>query len=760
MQTIQPRSELLKGIIEGSDLFEEIRQLPGAKRYLDALAGGRAWTLAPGEPLPLDGMRGAYAVLSGSAGLGEAPPSEEGTPPPARRVFGQWTGLRGQPLEEAPVAREEAVILECLPEVLKLLLLERDLASLFKVEFFRPLLRELPVISDAPDDTLDRLVRLSRFGLYTPNVAVVREGERGNTMFVIVEGKVEVMDPRATDPKMGPGQLFGELAVLTHQPRGATVEAREPTLLMECGRLAIAELKKKSKQFRAALETVYRERLMVNRLRQTDLFSGLGEPELRALCQLAQLETYSPYEPVLFQGDTADALYVVLDGTLHVVQEKAEGPVAHDWIRTGEVLGEMGLPDLGGDGVRGRTVHAVQAADLARFPAEALTVLFTSHPAVREHLTRVVEQHRQNQAKMAGDPARAAALGWMMETQHDIGTAVLAVDMSDCIRCGNCVNACAEVHGDGVSRFFWTDMREDEELMPHVRLSTSCHHCQFPLCMVPCPTNALERTDGGAVFIDYTKCIRCGKCADPSQGCPYGSIRLVPVENGVPERPLSFWEQVRASFGWTPPAPEMPERTGPRYPAKCDLCAGMPYQACVQYCPTDAIFRIDGAEQFAGALDDRHQGGRRPPGEPFEVYLEAAFKGAPAAGRPATLEVQVRGQGPGQRFTGSRPEPGVPRLPVNVYLHAADEVGIGGGALRQFVVAPDAAAGEEEYRVTLPKAGPQSITFCVYQGGLYLGRHTLEFEVAPPPPKPTPPPKPAPAAAPKPAPPAAAETPA
>jgi len=68
-----------------------------------------------------------------------------------------------------------------------------------------------------------------------PGNVVVREGQAGNSMFFITSGKVEV---RKKDPntgiefllsELGPGQCFGEMALLTEQPRSASVHAIEAT---------------------------------------------------------------------------------------------------------------------------------------------------------------------------------------------------------------------------------------------------------------------------------------------------------------------------------------------------------------------------------------------------------------------------------------------------------------------------------------------------------------------------------------------------
>ena len=66
---------------------------------------------------------------------------------------------------------------------------------------------------------------------------VFREGEPGETMFVIRKGKVriskQVRGGEKTFAVLGSGEFFGEMAILTGQPRSATATAIEDVMLLE-----------------------------------------------------------------------------------------------------------------------------------------------------------------------------------------------------------------------------------------------------------------------------------------------------------------------------------------------------------------------------------------------------------------------------------------------------------------------------------------------------------------------------------------------
>ena len=96
----------------------------------------------------------------------------------------------------------------------------------------------------------------------------------------------------------------------------------------------------------------------------------------------------------------------------------------------------------------------------------------------------------------------------------------MVVDLTRCIGCKSCINACSLANG--VSEGLWRKLDELETPQPPDRQrlfgTRSCMHCEEPPCKMVCPTGAtFQRTDG-IVEIDYEKCVGCGYCI---LACPY-----------------------------------------------------------------------------------------------------------------------------------------------------------------------------------------------------------------------------------------------
>lgn len=76
---------------------------------------------------------------------------------------------------------------------------------------------------------IERLARVAKPAAFAASDAVIREGERGNTFFLLLSGTVRVitegLDEAKEVARLGPGQFFGEMAVLNDEPRTASVFA-------------------------------------------------------------------------------------------------------------------------------------------------------------------------------------------------------------------------------------------------------------------------------------------------------------------------------------------------------------------------------------------------------------------------------------------------------------------------------------------------------------------------------------------------------
>ena len=86
----------------------------------------------------------------------------------------------------------------------------------------------------ASKEVLDKLAAFTFHKNYKAGEVIFEEGQTGNGMFIVAEGKVEVLkNLESGNPQqlavLGKGEVFGEMALLDELPRSASVRAREDT---------------------------------------------------------------------------------------------------------------------------------------------------------------------------------------------------------------------------------------------------------------------------------------------------------------------------------------------------------------------------------------------------------------------------------------------------------------------------------------------------------------------------------------------------
>src|SRR5215467_3226243 len=139
---------------------------------------------------------------------------------------------------------------------------QKDTAEIIKLLAQGELLRHLP-----PEDISELLPLISRREL-KPDEIVFRAGEEGDALYIVVRGKVEVIEGGGADchslAELGPGQAFGEMALLSGEPRTATIRAPVATELLSIRRDDFIGLMERDSQLAAAARNLSHERAIRN----------------------------------------------------------------------------------------------------------------------------------------------------------------------------------------------------------------------------------------------------------------------------------------------------------------------------------------------------------------------------------------------------------------------------------------------------------------------------------------------------------------
>ncbi|XP_054454618.1 cGMP-dependent protein kinase 1-like isoform X1 [Anoplopoma fimbria] len=186
---------------------------------------------------------------------------------------------------------------------------------------------------------------------YGKDACIIKEGDVGSLVYVMEEGKVEVTKEGMKLCTMGPGKVFGELAILYNCTRTATVTLVQvklwaidrqcfQTIMMRTGLIKHAEY--------------------MDFLKSVPTFQGLAEETLSKLADVMEETHYEDGEFIIRQGARGDTFFIISKGKVNVTQEESanQEPTHLRELTRGDWFGEKALQ---GEDVRTANVIAAEA---------------------------------------------------------------------------------------------------------------------------------------------------------------------------------------------------------------------------------------------------------------------------------------------------------------------------------------------------------------------------------------------------------------
>jgi CRP-like cAMP-binding protein len=253
-------------------------------------------------------------------------------------------------------------------------------------------LPHVPVFSDLPPDAFVALFEQSPLKRLGRGERAIVQGDRGEAFYVVCAGALRVFRTEKGYEqqlaKLTEGHFFGEMALLSHEPRIASVEALEDdTQVLEIAAPVLRALSHKFPSVAAAIRKFCRQRMLSNVMNSAPLFAPFNSQDRRELMQKFRSKEYRPGQVVVEENGHSDGLYVVLSGEVQVMMKGAV--VAH--LREGEVFGEVSMLERKPATAR---VTVVKNTSLLRLPKADFDVLILTHPQILEHVSELVDSRK------------------------------------------------------------------------------------------------------------------------------------------------------------------------------------------------------------------------------------------------------------------------------------------------------------------------------------------------------------------------------
>ncbi|XP_074476034.1 protein kinase cGMP-dependent 1b isoform X1 [Sebastes fasciatus] len=187
---------------------------------------------------------------------------------------------------------------------------------------------------------------------YGQDACIIKEGDVGSLVYVMEEGKVEVTKEGMKLCTMGPGKVFGELAILYNCTRTATVMTLIHVKLWAIDRQCFQTIMMRTGLIKHAEYMDF--------LKSVPTFEGLPEETLSKLADVMEETHYEDGEFIIRQGARGDTFFIISKGQVNVTQEDPanEEPTHLRELTRGAWFGERALQ---GEDVRTANVIASDA---------------------------------------------------------------------------------------------------------------------------------------------------------------------------------------------------------------------------------------------------------------------------------------------------------------------------------------------------------------------------------------------------------------
>jgi cAMP-dependent protein kinase regulator len=176
-------------------------------------------------------------------------------------------------------------------------------------------------------------------------IKVIQQGDVGDYFYIVESGSFDIFvnksgkleaGPDGIGEKVascGPGNSFGELALMYNAPRAATVVSTESSMLWALDRVTFR---------RILMDSAFQRRRMYETfLEEVPLLISLKPYERSKIADALETQKYSAGSTIIREGDPGESFFILESGEAEVFKKGTDGPV--NKVQKGDYFGELAL---------------------------------------------------------------------------------------------------------------------------------------------------------------------------------------------------------------------------------------------------------------------------------------------------------------------------------------------------------------------------------------------------------------------------------
>ena len=251
----------------------------------------------------------------------------------------------------------------------------------------------IPIFSELDEKELQSLLGRLHTRTFPKGSLVCREGEEGDSLFMISRGEVAITKRMAGGKEvwvrdLKGGDLLGEFGFFTDQKRHATVNAIDECEILELCRDDLEELVKAHPRMMDVLQNLFKERILDLFLALSPIFSSLTSSDRDEIFRRFRLLRV-PEETLLFKGgDSSTSLYLIKSGEVEIFTQNRRGKrVRLGTLTCGNLFGEISLLFSKPRMAYAKTIRPSELLELTKEDLDACLLRFPNLRSTLEELS-------------------------------------------------------------------------------------------------------------------------------------------------------------------------------------------------------------------------------------------------------------------------------------------------------------------------------------------------------------------------------------
>jgi len=253
-----------------------------------------------------------------------------------------------------------------------------------------------PLFSDLGQDEFLEVLKKVRSIEVVPGAYIFREGDPGDSIFLIAEGEVEVIgsakdSSKVTLARLPEGSVFGEFGFFLGSRRTMDVRAVSKSTVLELTKADLNGIISKYGRVEAVLFDFYKERVVDTLLAMTELFRPLAAEDRKEVLARVTRSEWPSGEDIVREGEEGQTMYLIKSGEVVVwVKGKDGGRNEVARLGPGDFFGEVALATS-----RPRVATVTAAAsqvELVEISRPVIRDMAFKYPEIKKSLEKVIRE--------------------------------------------------------------------------------------------------------------------------------------------------------------------------------------------------------------------------------------------------------------------------------------------------------------------------------------------------------------------------------